>query len=168
MLRIVRIIIYCSHCSRLVETESQHTFVIKVGKPERPDHRIHAVFASPLSNGVKQSFGNFVIVNKVNKSETHILQSCTAVNQPVYNTGYAAHRFAVAICHPRLRLTVFKCRVLFRIKSGHIIHYQWRHVAVIILIKAYSKFSIMTQLFLFRCYFAYFYCHLTNDGCKIL
>ena len=121
MLRIVWIVIDCSHRAEFLKALDKHTFRIHVGKSKRPLDFGHALRASPFLHSLDECTAHFRVVNEINPSETHRIQIPSLVSLIVDDACHAPHHLAVLIGKIVHSLTKLHCRVLVRERVEHIL-----------------------------------------------
>lgn len=143
---IVRMIIYCSHCSEFFEAFYEHTLVVEVGKAHGTDNLSHALLTAPCLDSCKKLVDNLFIINKFHPAETQLLFAGLFVGCMVDNTGDCTYRLTIAECHERLRVAELPCGICLGAQSVDVVTYQRRHIAVIAFVVVYTKLHILAQL----------------------
>ena len=99
MVNVVRVVVYSSNGSDLVKTVDQHTLMIHVGKSQRANNRCHAVGTAPVFCCFEQGIDDFLVVNEIDKAESHFLYSVFAIDSIVDYSGDSADGPIISVCH---------------------------------------------------------------------
>ena len=81
-----------------IKALNKHTLAVKVAKAEWSVHLVAPLFASPSLNGVKQSLGNALVVDKVHLRKAHAAIAPFFIGSVAENCTDAPHDLAVLNC----------------------------------------------------------------------
>ena len=122
MLRIIRMVIYQSHCTKTVITIYEHSFRVEVGKSERTDNLSHSSLASEFDDCIKQCSRNLKIIDEVDPSETDLLNLPCFISLMIYDGCNSTYYFSIFVGEIEFSFAELKCGILFLAECCEIIH----------------------------------------------
>ena len=73
VLGIVWVVVDGSHRRQFIEALNKHSLIVHIGKSERTNNRFHSALLAPCYGSVEKRVAHFLIIDKLHKSETHLL-----------------------------------------------------------------------------------------------
>ena len=100
MLLVIRIVIERGEDSRVIESLDEQSLMVKIRETHGAVETVHAMLLAPRSYRIEQCMTNLQVVDKIEPTEAHMLESPFLVSPMIDDTGYTPHGFAIPIGHP--------------------------------------------------------------------
>ena len=158
MADVVRVVIERSHDSGVFVSLKEQALMVKIRKADRSVEAVHATLFAPSRYGVEERFGDLEVIDEIEPSETHVLESPFLVRATVDDAGDASDGFVISVRHPELVVADLQSGVHLRIETIHLIEEERRAVIRAVPVQVVSELNEFFQ-FTFRTYFPYFQSH---------
>ena len=146
MLRIIGVVVVDVHRGQFVETLDEQTFAVGIDETQGAGNLVHALFTTPVLDGLQQGRTYLDIIDEVEPAETDGTTVPTLIGTVVDDRRHAASHLSVFISQEVLGLTAFKRRVLVASEGGHLIGIQKGHGVFTAAVKVVVKLDKLFQL----------------------
>ena len=113
--------------------------MVEIRKAHWAIQAAHTPAPTPLGNSIQQSLEHIIVINKVEPSETALLNSPSLIGAVVDDAHYATYDLVVTIGHIYYEIANLKRGIALRIEGVYLVKEYWRTVVWVTLIQVYSE-----------------------------
>ena len=144
--RIIRMVVYGSHCTQAVIALDEHALAVEIGKAQRTLQLGETTLTRPVLNRREQSINHLGIINKIDPAETRSLYPPLLIGTPVQYRSNATHKLAILVGKEIICLTELKRSIAILAQCCHLIGIKVWNIIRVTLIEFISKTHKTLQL----------------------